>query len=103
MTTTDARAADVYRLGCAIGEPGPGGNAGSAYTDLAALLGRAEDLDPELACCETQSAIGTVIKHPLLFAVPYAPMMNAMLNKAFRAKKVAVEEATADRRWEHYL
>ena len=71
--------------------------------DLAAILGRVEDLDPELACCETQSAIGPVIKHPLLFAVPYVPAMNAMINEAFRAKTAAVEEAKATRRWSHYL
>lgn len=71
--------------------------------DLAAMFGRVEDLDPELACCETPSAIGSVIKHPLLFAVPYIPAMNAMINEAFRAKKAAVEEAKANRRWGHYL
>lgn len=75
----------------------------STYPDLAELLGRQEDLDPELACCETQSAIGPVIKHPLLFAVPYVPAMNAMINQAFRAKRAAVEEAQNSRRWEHYL
>ena len=67
------------------------------------MFGRVEDLDPELACCETPSAIGSVIKHPLLFAVPYIPAMNAMINEAFRAKKAAVEEAKANRRWGHYL
>ena len=75
----------------------------SGPADLAAMLGRVEDLDPELACCETQSAIGPVIKHPLLFAVPYIPAMNAMINDAFHAKKAAVEEAKANRRWGHYL
>ncbi|MDA0252294.1 MAG: hypothetical protein O3B27_02955 [Actinomycetota bacterium] len=73
----------------------------SGAPDLAALLGRPEDLHPELACCETQSAIGPVIKHPLLFAVPYIPAMNAMINESFRAKKIAVAEALANRRWGH--
>ena len=75
----------------------------SGPADLAAMLGRVEDLDPDLACCETQSAIGPVIKHPLLFAVPYLPAMNAMINDAFHAKKAGVEEAKANRRWGHYL
>lgn len=75
----------------------------NTYPDLAELLGRQEELDPELACCETQSAIGPVIKHPLLFAVPYAPVMNAMINEAFRAKKAAVAEAKNTGRWDHYL
>jgi len=75
----------------------------NAYPDLAELLGRQEELDPELACCETQSAIGPVIKHPLLFAVPYAPVMNAMINEAFRAKKAAVAEAKTTGRWDRYL
>ena len=75
----------------------------NTYPDLAELLGRQEELDPELACCETQSTIGPVIKHPLLFAVPYAPVMNAMINEAFRAKKAAVAEAKNTGRWDHYL
>lgn len=75
----------------------------SGPADFAALLGRVEELDPELACCETESVIGPVIKHPLLFAVPYAPVMNAMINEAFRAKKIAVEEAMTSRRWGQYL
>ena len=75
----------------------------SAPAELIELLGRAEDLHPELACCETESVIGPVIKHPLLFAVPYAPVMNAMINKAFEAKKAAVEEARANRRWGDFL
>ncbi len=75
----------------------------SGAPDLAALLGQAEDLDPELAGCQIPSPIGPVIKHPLLFAVPYIPAMNAMINEAFRAKKVAVSEAATERRWDRYL
>jgi hypothetical protein len=71
--------------------------------DLAAAMAHPEDLDPELHESLTDSVLGPVIKHQLLFAVPYIPAMNPLINKSFQAKKAAAASALAGRDWAQYL
>lgn len=76
---------------------------GELLADIAAMLADPEDLDPELADSLTDSPLGLVIKNPLLFAVPYIPAMNPVINQSFQAKKAAVAAALAGRDWSQYL
>lgn len=71
--------------------------------DLATAMAHPEDLDPELRDSLTDSVLGPVIKHPMLFAVPYIPAMNPLINQSFQAKKAAVAAALAGRDWAQYL
>lgn len=44
-----------------------------------------EDLDKELKIyLEEINGIGTCLRHPLVFAVPYSSMINELLNKQKR-------------------
>lgn len=50
-----------------------------------------EDLDEELeTCIEESSFAGEVIKHPLIYAIPYHPTMNKHLNEMLEHKREAV-------------
>lgn len=53
-----------------------------------------EELNPELKrCLYDDGEGGECLKHPLLFAVPYCPQMNALHNAALGARKTAVAAA----------
>ena len=67
------------------------------------LLGIDEDLDPELErhCVDTE--IGMCIKHPLVFSIMHNPVMNAMVNRAFNAKKKGIARALDDKNWDKYV
>jgi len=60
-------------------------------------------LDPELEEWLSETPFGTVLKHPLLFSVPYFPPLNRILNSQLAAKRLAVVEAEANEDWSRYL
>lgn len=63
-----------------------------------------EELDPDLVpfLCE-HDFLGTCLKHPLVFAIPYVPMMNKMYNASLNAKVDALAAALQQRNWTQYL
>jgi hypothetical protein len=68
------------------------------------LMTRTEDLHDDLAVCVYDSDfLGQVLKHPLVFAVPYHPQQNAYLNQCYDAKQRAIAEAIADSDWSSFL
>lgn len=59
-----------------------------------------EDLDPELEeWLEPSSTFGLLLKHPLVYAIPYHKQMNQYVNQQYRIKKKAIELATRDNDW----
>lgn len=63
-------------------------------TEMAAA--RDEELHPELAACLEETAIGPMIKHPLVYSV--LPV-NGWVNKHFAAKQAALAEAIEAEDW----
>lgn len=73
-------------------------------TCTAGFQRHAEDLNPELqAFIYEDDRFGLLLKHPLVFAVPYLPPMNPMLNAQLRQKRRAVNTARADGNWSTYV
>jgi hypothetical protein len=70
------------------------------YTDFANLP--QEPLDPALEPYIEES-IWTVLKHPLVFAVPYIPRLNAFYNKQYSFKLEAVYKAISEKNWSRFL
>lgn len=60
---------------------------------FADLLTREEPLHKDLERFVTKDKPFDMLRHPLVFSIPYAPQMNAWLNKHYLAKKDAVEVA----------
>jgi len=62
-----------------------------------------EELDPRLAVCVGTDGPLPVLKHPLLYSVPYTPQLNKILNASFKAKMVYVAEALKKKDEGRYL
>lgn len=63
-----------------------------------------EELHPELQkYIGDTGVLGPVLKHPLVFGVPYTPLMNAMYNEQLKCKQCYLEEATTKGDWSHYI
>jgi len=61
-------------------------------------------LDPELQDhLEESEGLGTLLKHPLVFAVPFTPNLVAYYNSQLWAKQAAVREAIEKRDWGRYI
>lgn len=60
------------------------------------LMSIKEDLHPELQAFYSSVESFNVVKHPLVFAVPYNEMLNAMLNKQLESKKAALTTALTE-------
>ncbi len=72
--------------------------------DIDKLLRTQEELDPALAMyIDEDGPLGPSVKHPLVFSIIHTPTMNAYINAQFRAKKQAVEEALAEKKWAKYI
>jgi len=73
--------------------------------DLAAILAEGEKgLDPELQEYvehEGGSLGWPMLRHPLVYAIPYSPEMAGLYNRQLKAKRDAVEKALANDRVEH--
>lgn len=61
------------------------------------------DLHPELKEHLHESGIGPILQHPLVYCVPYAGVMNEMLNQQFEHKKALVEKAVQEQQWSRML
>lgn len=72
--------------------------------DFQKLLETKEELDPELALHLYEDGMfGPSIKHPLVFSIVHNPVMNALVNAHFRAKKEAVRKAKSKCDWSAYV
>lgn len=69
-----------------------------------AMARKDEPLVPELvAHLFPHDRLGFVLKHPLVFEVPYHPGLAYRCNDMLRHKQAALAEAMADGRWDSYL
>lgn len=74
-----------------------------SVAQLKAAFGNSEPLHEDLEACLILPGEGSpcrdyaVLKHPLVYAVPYLPGMNGFLNKQYEAKQRCVRQAVADR------
>jgi hypothetical protein len=72
--------------------------------ELVELLHRKEELLPELKACVVDiGVLGPCLKHPLYFAVPYTPEMNAIYNESYQVKSTAVAKAKRESNWSGYI
>lgn len=62
-----------------------------------------EDLDAELAPWLEVGSIGQILRHPLVYAVPYVPALNRVLNKQYETKKAELEHARSTSNWPSFL
>lgn len=62
-----------------------------------------EDLHPALELWKQETEFGTAIKHPLVFDIFYTPHMNHMLNKRFKAKLAARDDARQEKNWSSFV
>lgn len=62
-----------------------------------------EVLHPDLVDLVEEDGKMPMLRHPLVFAVPYAPLMNGPLNRQYEAKKEAVKEALESGNWSSYI
>ncbi len=62
--------------------------------EFSQLIEQKEDLHPDLVPHLIKIPnLGVVLKHPLVFGVPYIPQMNAIFNVQYEQKKARVEQA----------
>ncbi len=73
------------------------------------ICGKQEPLHPVLAAylevLEDSKALKgmTVLRHPLVYAVPFFPQMNAMYNQQFDQKVKAIQRAEQEGNWSLYI
>jgi hypothetical protein len=61
------------------------------------------DLHPDLAAYIEEGGHWPMLRHPLVYHVPYAPQMNAFLNQMYKQKMASVEKAEAEGNWSAYI
>lgn len=67
-------------------------------------LSKKEDLHPDLKeYLDETSAIGTCLRHPLVFAIPYMEPLNAMYNEQYKVKKEYRDKAFDEGRWNSWI
>lgn len=73
--------------------------------DFAELIKRQEPLHDDLKpyLCDSRTAWGACLKHPLLFAIPYTEQMNALYNAQYQAKKEEIDESRKRKDWSRYI
>lgn len=75
----------------------------SAESQLAALeelMGKQEELDPELAAyVDPDGPLGPILRHPLCYNISQHPAWNAMMNETLRQKRAALQRAITGRHW----
>lgn len=72
------------------------------HNDVTKLLHTQEELLPELAdMLEPAGGSQTfpMLRHPLVYAVPYLPQLNAMLNAQYKAKMQLLADYKQQRNW----
>lgn len=78
------------------------------FEDIRVMMGLDEnfqppELDSELVNHITEERGITMLKHPLVFEIPYSPMVAGRANKMLAAKKAAIAEEEAKGNWEGTL
>lgn len=71
--------------------------------DFKELIGRKEDLHPDLVPYIENSAFGKSLKHPLVFQIFYTPDLNSICNEAYRTKKEYINKAKEEKDWHRYI
>lgn len=71
--------------------------------NLEELLSRQEPLDPELQSYIEKDDFWIVLRHPLVFGVPYMEPMNAFYNAQLKAKKEKIAECLQNKVWDSYF
>lgn len=66
-------------------------------------LGRPEELDPDLEYYVDESNGFPVLRHPLVYAVPYMSSMNALYNRQYLGKKDQLADASDNGDWHGYV
>jgi hypothetical protein len=66
-------------------------------------LGRPEELDPDLEYYVDESSGFPVLRHPLVYAVPYMSSMNALYNRQYLGKKDQLADASDNGDWHGYV
>lgn len=67
------------------------------------IFGRPEVLNAELELFLDYSGSFPVLKHPLVFSVPYTPLLNSMLNAQLEQKKEAIENFKFSEKWDSFV
>lgn len=71
--------------------------------DFMALLGKKEDLHSDLVDHVGDVSTFKALRHPLLYAVPYSEIQNALLNRQYEEKMKALLIAETNEDWESYV
>jgi hypothetical protein len=76
----------------------------STAQEMMDLLGKQEELDPELAdYLEDVGQFGPCIRHPLVYSMVHFPQQNAWVNNQLRAKKAAIVRARDAKEWHSFI
>lgn len=71
---------------------------------LHSLLEQPVELHPDLVpYLEESKTLGQMLRHPLVFSVPYTPVFNSWVNKTYLYKKDRLEEAQTHQDWHTYI
>ena len=72
--------------------------------EMQKLLQTEADLHQDLTPYVTALVSGIpVLKHPLLFHVPYTPSMNAYINKQFEQRLKMLEKYISEKKYDSYV
>ena len=75
-------------------------------SELGRLLAVREKLCPELLRFFVPAGASVpyaIVRHPLIYSVPYVEGLNAVLNHQLKARKQAISQARKDRDWQSYI
>lgn len=72
-------------------------------SDLKRLIGKEEDLHPDLVPRLVQASIGRMIHHPILVEPFYDESLNAVYNERYRLKSEATAYALGELDWGSYI
>jgi hypothetical protein len=66
--------------------------------------GPPQPLDPGLEeYLEDTETFGRVLRHPLVYSIPYTPELNGHINRQYRTKLKAVRDAERDQKWHQVI
>jgi hypothetical protein len=71
--------------------------------DLSNLLHRTEELHEDLRPYVETGTVWLMLRHPLVFSVPYHTQMNAFLNAQYLQKKKRIDQAMVDGEYDRYI
>lgn len=72
--------------------------------DLNELWNRKEELHEDLRQYLGEiPSLGQCLRHPLVFAVPYSPHLNALHNRSYQLKLDALKRASSENDWLSYI